>query len=382
MLGSMRGNFLVRGLRSFDWILGLSLIPIFFFSLMTMNSFSSANHFFNLQLVWVIISLIALFLFSLADYRFLRQSVTLVALYGASLFLLLVVLAFGHIANGAKSWLSFGLISFQPVDPMKVVLVLLLAKYFSRRHIEIANFRHIFVSGVYAVVPFLLIYAQPDFGSAVVIFFLWLGLTMVSGISKKHLFAVFSIGILAVGVLWFSVFHEYQKKRILNFIHPVSDVRGSGYNVYQSTIAVGSGGLLGKGVGFGTQSRLQFLPEHETDFIFAAFAEEWGFVGVMLLFLLYGIIFWRILYHASRGASNFEVLYACGIALYFMTHIIINVGMNMGVLPVTGLPLPFMSYGGSHVLTECIALGILIGMSKYGRATHASNLNNEVLGLM
>ena len=263
---------------------------------------------------------------------------------------------------------------------MKLALILVLAKYFSRRHIEIANVRHILISGFYALIPFVLILRQPDFGSAVIIFSIWLGMIIVSGVSKKHLLAVLGLGAVAFSILWLFVFTPIQQTRIVSFLHPLEDIRGAGYNAFQSTIAVGSGQILGKGVGYGTQSRLKFLPEYQTDFIFAAFAEEWGLVGVLLLFVLFSIVIWRIVKAALLGASNFETLFAMGLVSFFVAHFIINVGMNIGLLPVTGLTLPFVSYGGSHLLSEFIGLGILMGMRRYSRATHRSNYQNEFLG--
>lgn len=257
----------------------------------------------------------------------------------------------------------------------------MLAKYFSRRHVEIDNFKHIFISGLYALIPFLLVFFQPDFGSAIIILFIWIGMTMVSGISRKYFLLVLSAGAIVLAFMWMFVFHTYQKERIINFVNPMSDVHGTGYNVYQSTIAVGSGQLLGKGVGFGTQSRLKFLPEYQTDFIFAAFVEEWGFVGAMLLFLLLGLIIWRVLHIALLGATNFEILYGVGLSIYFVSHFIVNIGMNIGIMPVTGITLPFMSYGGSHLLTEFIGLGILMGMNRYRRVAHRDDMKNEFLGI-
>jgi rod shape determining protein RodA len=206
-------------------------------------------------------------------------------------------------------------------------------------------------------------------------------MTLVSGISRKHLLIVFGIGLVAFSILWLFVFKPYQKDRLMDFLNPYTNIQGSGYNAYQSTIAVGSGQWFGKGVGYGTQSRLQFLPEYQTDFIFAAFAEEWGYVGALLLLLLFGLVIWRILKTAMVGATNFEMLFGMGIAILFMTHITINVGMNIGLLPVTGITLPFMSYGGSHLVTEFMALGILSGMRRYSRATHRDNMKNEFLGI-
>jgi len=189
------------------------------------------------------------------------------------------------------------------------------------------------------------------------------------------------IGIVAFILLWNFGFKEYQKNRVRNFIDPLSDIRGAGYNAYQSTIAVGSGQLWGKGVGYGTQSRLKFLPEYQTDFIFAAFAEEWGFAGVIILFSLYGIIVWRIILNAARGATNFEILFGAGVAVFFIVHIMINVGMNMHLLPVTGTPLPLMSYGGTHLTVELVLLGLLMSMRRYSRSAHTSEVKNEFIGI-
>jgi rod shape determining protein RodA len=237
------------------------------------------------------------------------------------------------------------------------------------------------VSGLYAFIPALLVLLQPDFGSAIIIFAIWLGMIIASGVSKKHLALVFGIGLIVSGFLWGFVFEDYQKQRLLTFVHPFADTQGVGYNAYQSTIAVGSGEIFGKGVGYGTQSRLSFLPEHETDFIFAAFVEEWGFVGALLLFFLFAIVFWRILYNALLGAGNFEILFGIGVAIYLMTHFTIHIGMNIGLLPVTGTTIPFLSYGGSHLVTEFAALGILMGMRRYRRTAHKETLENEFVGI-
>jgi rod shape determining protein RodA len=247
--------------------------------------------------------------------------------------------------------------------------------------VEIKNIKHLFISGIYMIIPFTLVFLQPDFGSALIIFIIWFGMTLVSGISKKHLAVVMGAGIIVFLIMWFGVLQDYQKNRILSFIHPLADIQGTGYNAYQSTIAVGSGQLVGKGVGYGTQSRLQFLPEYQTDFIFAAFAEEWGFIGSMLVILLYVLLIWRILKSAKYGASNFEILFALGLAIMFVTHIIINIGMNIGLLPVTGITLPFMSHGGSHMLTSFIGLGILMGFRKNERSIHKDDMTKEFLGI-
>lgn len=365
----------------FDWPLILPVILISLAGVATMSIFSLLDPYFIKQIAWVTLSLIACFVASRVDYRFLKQTRVVMSLYGFVLFLLTSLFVLGKVAKGAQSWFSFGGFAFQPVDITKLVVIILLAKYFSRRHIEIANIRHIIVSGLYALVPFILVLLQPDFGSAMVIASIWFGMVLVSGISKKHLMSVFGIALIIFVLAWGFLFKPYQKARIMNFVHPLADIRGSGYNAYQSTIAVGSGGLYGKGIGYGTQSRLEFLPEYRTDFIFAAYAEEWGFLGSILLFLLFFIVYSRLLRFAYVAASNFEAFFAYGVVIWFLIHTIVSIGMNIGVLPVTGIPLPFMSYGGSHLIVEYLALGMCIGMYRYSRSAHRDTSKNEFLGL-
>ncbi len=371
----------ITKVASIDWVLFFATFPIVAAGLITMRSFTGDNSFFDKQLISLAISLIVFFGFSFIDFQFLRRTSVIVTLFSVSTFLLALLLVTSRLTRGVHSWFHLGFFSFQPADLVKLVLVLILAKYFSRRHVEIAHVRHIFISGFYALIFFMLVLLQPDFGLSIVIFLIWLGMVLVSGISKKHLLLVFLVGAVSFFGLWHYAFKPYQKERILNFIHPLANIQGSGYNAYQSTIAVGSGQMFGKGIGFGTQSRLQFLPEYQTDFIFSAFAEEWGFVGVIALFVFFGIVIWRILDNAFHGATNFEILFGIGLAIIFMAHILIHIGMNIGLLPVTGLPLPFMSYGGSHLLSEYAGLGILMGMRRYRRVVHKDSLTNEFLGV-
>ena len=367
--------------KNIDWMLFSSVVLLSLAGLVTMNSFVGTSNLFERQIIWLSISIIIFFIASSVDWSFLKSTRVIVILFAISVGLLFLLFIFGSIFKGAQSWFNLGAFSFQPVDPIKLVVILILAKYFSRRHIEIANIRHILVSGFYVFTIFTLVFLQPDFGSAIIIFFLWLGMVLVSGISKKHLLAVFLVGLVSFGGLWLFVFQPYQKDRIKNFIHPLTDIRGTGYNAYQSTIAVGSGQFFGKGIGYGTQSKLQFLPEYQTDFIFAAFAEEWGFAGAILLFILYGIVFWRMLKISSRGGSNFEILFGLGLAILFIIHSIVHIGMNIGLLPVTGNTLPFMSYGGSHLITEFLGLGMMMGMRRSSRAVNKSISSNEMVGV-
>jgi rod shape determining protein RodA len=346
-----------------------------------MSSFVGENPYFSKQLIWLIVSILVMVFLSFFDYRFLRRTWVVVSLFLLSTLLLVLLFGLGSVTKGAQSWFSVGGMSFQPADAIKLVIIILLSKYFSKRHIEIANIRHIFVSGFYVFVIFTLVFLQPDFGSALIIFCLWLGMILVSGISKKHLLFVFISGSIVFLVLWGYVLQDFQKKRVINFLNPLADIRGTGYNAYQATIAVGSGEVVGKGIGYGTQSKLKFLPEYQTDFIFAAFAEEWGFVGVMGLFFLYGVLIWRVISNGYYGATNFEILFACGLVVLFISHFLINVGMNIGIMPVTGITLPFMSYGGTSLLTSYVGLGILMGMRRYRRAAHKDMMKNEFFGI-
>ncbi|HVT74959.1 MAG TPA: FtsW/RodA/SpoVE family cell cycle protein [Candidatus Paceibacterota bacterium] len=364
-----------------DWIMLSAAIALGLFGLVTMNSFVGDNYYFSRQIIWLCVAVGTFFGASFIDWSFLRRTNVLMTIYCVIIAVLGFLLVAAKEVKGAQSWLHFGTVSFEPMDAAKLALVLILAKYFSKRHIEIANIRHILVSGAYTFVLFVLVALQPDFGSAVIIGCVWLGMALASGISKRHLAILFSCAAIAFALLWNFGFQEYQKLRIMNFVHPTADVQGTGYNARQSTIAVGSGEILGKGIGYGTQSKLKFLPEYQTDFIFAAFAEEWGFIGVIIFFATFGVLIWRIIANARRGATNFEIFYGLGLSVLFMSHFLINVGMNMGVLPVTGITLPFVSYGGSHLLTSFLALGILQSYRKSMRAVHREETKNEFLGI-
>ncbi len=346
------------------WLIS-AVIFLTLLGLVTMYTFDGDNSYFERQIAWIGIAFVGLLISIIPDYRFLRQGNTTFFIYIGVLLLLVLVLFVGETVKGAQSRFDLVLFSLQPSDPAKLVLIAVLAKYFSKRHELIGDFRHILVSGAYALLVFGLVFIQPDFGSAIILFSVWFGMVLVAGISFRHLAVVFLTGVVTFACLWQFVFLEYQKDRILTFLDPLADIQGTGYNAYQSTIAVGSGQLLGKGVGYGTQSKLQFLPEYETDFIFAAYAEEWGLVGVALLFSLFGIVIWRLLYHAIRGATNFERLFAAGVAILFISHFAVHIGMNIGLLPVTGTTVPFLSYGGSHLLTEFLGVGMVIAMAKY-----------------
>ena len=366
----------LRGLFSgFDLLLFGASLLLSLMGLVTMYSFESENVFFDRQIIWIVASVGIMCLALVPDYRFLRTGNTTFYLYASFLALLVLVLFFGEITLGAQSRFDLGLFSFQPSDPAKIMLIIVLSKYFSKRHEMIGDFKHILISGVYALLFFGLVFIQPDFGSAIILFFIWMGMILVAGIRIRHLAIVFTLGAIAFGGMWQFAFQDYQKERIATFLDPLSDIQGAGYNAYQSTVAVGSGEVWGKGIGYGTQSKLQFLPEYETDFIFAAFSEEWGIIGVGLLFSLFGVVIWRLLWHAIKAATNFERFFATGVAVLFVSHFFVHIGMNIGLLPVTGTTVPFLSYGGTHLMTEFLAIGMVMAMSKYsGKYFEGSDL--------
>lgn len=349
----------------FDPWLFISVLLLTGMGLVTMFTFQGDNFYFNRQAIWITVSVAALCVALIPDYRFLRGGHITFILYVLSILSLIAVLFFGEVVKGAQSRFDLGFFALQPSEPAKIILIAVLAKYFSKRHVLIGDFRHIIVSGLYAFGIFGLLFVQPDFGSAIIIFFVWFGMVLVAGIRPQHLAMVFVIGAITFGGMWQFAFQDYQKDRILTFLHPLADIEGAGYNAYQSTIAVGSGQIWGKGVGYGTQSKLQFLPEYETDFIFAAYAEEWGLVGVSALFGLFGFVIWRLLHYATIGATNFERLFTTGVAILFVSHFFVHIGMNIGLLPVTGTTIPFLSYGGTHLITEFVAIGIAMAMTRY-----------------
>ncbi len=348
-----------------DWYIFFSAFFLSILGLSVMPSFESAGvSFFEKQAFFIFLGIVLFFLLASLDFYFLKKSSFIIFLYLFSVFILILLFFFGTEINGARSWFDFIFFKFQPTDFVKISLIIILAKFFSRRHIEISRFLHFFVSGIYAFIPFLLIFLQPDFGSAFTLFLIWFFMIFFSGLSKKYILFIFSSGILIFLSFWFFVFAPYQKERLITFLSPESDFLGAGYNISQAQIAIGSGGFFGKGYLGGTQSRLSYLPENESDFIFSAFSEEWGFFGIILLFLFFGTIIYRLGKISLNSRDNFSAFLTLGVATYFLSHFFVHIGVNLGFLPVTGTTLPFLSYGGSHILSEFIALGIIVGLSK------------------
>lgn len=355
---------MLQVLKKLDWVLIGAILLLIIIGLLSIASASQARTGvftnFKKQLFFAVISLILLGTFCFIDYRFLRNySAVVLVLYIFSVLLLILLLFFGSQIRGSVSWLRFGIVNFEPIEIMKFILIALLAKYFSSRHIDFGLMRHIFVSGFYVLIPVALVLLQPDLGSAALLLIIWVGIMLVSGIRVRHLLALFLIFAVITGFSWNFFLKDYQRARILTFFEPKKDPLGRGYNILQSIIATGSGGFWGKGLGHGSQSQLNFLPEQHTDFIWASIAEEWGFFGVAFILVLWGIIFWRLFIIATGATTNFARLFVFGFILLLLAHISINIGMNMGFFPIAGIPLPLLSYGGSNLLATLIAFGIV-----------------------
>lgn len=376
----MASELLNRSRLFFDWTLLLPALTLSLIGILTMSTFGQGDSLATRQFFWLAIATGVYFALSTFDMRFIRRTSVVMALYSIALVLLALLLLFAHPVMGARAWFSLGPVSFQPADLAKFALIALLAKYLSRRHVEIGDFRHILVSGAYALTFSLLILVEPDMGNAIIFSSLWLGMMLISGISKKHLAVIGLIGLIVASVLWFEGLKPYQRTRIISFVNPAADIHGSGYNAYQAKIAVGSGELFGKGIGYGTQSKLRFLPEYQTDFIFAAFAEEWGFAGVVLLLAMYALLFARLAQIARAAATNFDAFFTLGVLILLAAHLAIHIGINLGLLPVTGTTIPFMSSGGSHLVLEFALLGIVTSLARHGRGATRDTSENEYLG--
>ncbi|HKX54174.1 MAG TPA: rod shape-determining protein RodA [Nitrosospira sp.] len=286
-----------------------------------------------------------------------------VPLYAAGLFLLLCVALFGEINNGARRWLNLGVTRIQPSELMKIAVPLMMAWYFDK-HEATLRLRDYGVATLLLLAPVLLILRQPDLGTALLIASSGFYVLFFSGLSWRIMASVTVAVGASLPVLW-SMMHDYQRKRVMTLLDPTQDALGAGYHTIQSTIAIGSGGVLGKGWQQGTQTHLAFLPERSTDFIFAVFSEEFGLIGNLLLLLLYLAIIARGMVIAANAPTQFTRLIAASITLTFFTYIFVNMGMVIGILPVVGVPLPLISYGGTSMVTMLLGFGILMSIQTH-----------------
>lgn len=352
--------------RAMDWALIVSAVLLVGFGLISIYSSSlGRDNFFNFekQIIFFGIAILLMFLFSFADYRiFKNDSILVFILYIAACLALAGVLFFAPEIRGKTGWYKIGPVSIDPIEFMKLVLLILLAKYFSRRHFELYRISHIALSGMYILLPAFLIFIQPDLGSVLILIGLWLAILCISGIKLRAFFLIILCGIIVAASGWSFLLQDYQQERILSFLSPGADPLGAGWSQIQAKIAIGSGGILGQGLGNGPETQYGFLPEPQTDFIFASIAEEFGLIGVFVLLVLFAIFILSIISFALNADSNFVRLFAAGLAVVLMSQIFINIGMNLGFLPVIGIPLPLVSYGGSGLIMIFIALGVLQNM--------------------
>jgi len=350
--------------RDFDWVLlsvvlmicGIGIVEIY---TSTMSTKFAASQLHIKQMYWVLAGLAVMFIVSIINYEMLLENVHW--FYIASIVALIAVMLFGRTYLGAKRWIMLpGGLHFQPSEWVKLVLILALAKYFADNVREEATVGDIAKAGLIAGVPFVMVLKQPDLGTSLTYIPVAVMALFLGGIKFRHAAVIALAGILAVAAAWhFDIFKPYQKERVQVFLNPSLDTQGSGYQMTQSLIAVGSGGLWGKGTAKGTQTQGDFLPVPQTDFIFAALAEEHGFVGCLFVLLLYFVLLMRLIHNAQTAPDRAGTFIVMGVVAILVFHLMVNVGMVVGYMPVTGIPLPLMSYGGSSLLFTFMALGLV-----------------------
>lgn len=353
----MISNALHR-LQRMDWFILGALFFLAAVSLVTLGSYG--NGYLQKQILWYVIAFLIVFAGAFIDWGWLvRWPVLQYGLYWVAVGLLVVSNLQSHIIRGARSWIVIGGFQFEPSELAKVALILLLAGFFTRRHLAAWRTKYLFTSGFYALLPAALIAIHPDLGSTIIVVSIWIGFVLMSGINKKRFLVGLLLAALALVLVWVAFLKPYQKDRLTAFLSPNRDPLGINYNVIQAKVAIGSAGFLGKGFGEGTQVHLHFLPESQTDFIFAAFTEEWGFLGATLLILTFLLIFYRLMDIGLRAGSNEEKFLILGAFLIIFVQFLINIGSNIGLVPVTGITLPFVSYGGSSLLTVAVLVSII-----------------------
>ncbi|MEP7162310.1 MAG: rod shape-determining protein RodA [Candidatus Moraniibacteriota bacterium] len=358
---------LARNIFRFDWFLLAATFFLLGMGLLALYSFSATltgNSYFIRQGIFALVGIAAMFFVANLDYRHIARMST--PIYFVTLFFLILVLILGVDIRGTVGWLSFGIFQVQPVEFAKLALIVFLASFISKKRSELGEWTRLIASLFLTATMIFLVLRQPDLGSSLVLAFIWLTMILVSGIRWKHFLVLGCLGLLLAGLSWF-LLADYQKARLQTFMNPELDPKGSGYNVLQSMVAVGSGGLSGKGIGHGSQSQLNFLPERHTDFIFAVIAEELGLTGGIILIVVYTLLLYRVKRVGDVAADNTGYLIAVGILAMLFVQITINLGMNMGFLPVTGLPAPLLSYGGSSLLSVFLGLGLLLSIYRFRR---------------
>lgn len=308
------------------------------------------------QIVYAVVGLVALFTLSVVDYR--TYATLRWPVYAVMIGLLGIVLAIGQITRGAQRWIDFNIFQLQPSELSKMLIVLVLAKFLADHTREMAQWRQLFASMGIVGLPIVLVYFEPDLGTALVLTFIWMIMVLAAGLSWKQIAVLAVIAVVLLPLIWLTM-QPYQRDRVMTFLNPAADPLGSGYNVTQARIATGSGGFWGRGVGYGTQSQLRFLRIRHTDFIFSVIGEELGYWGGIFLFVMFVFIILRMLRAALISQAPFGRLIAIGFAAALFFQSFVNLGMNLGLMPVTGIPLPFVSSGGSSLVTYLMMIGIV-----------------------
>jgi rod shape determining protein RodA len=360
-----------RLLRNTDWFMLVLAFLLVLYGLMAIYSATQSDerltrgdpyYFVKKQVIWLALGIVALAVMVMIDYHQLPNYAR--EIYIGNLLLLVLVLFIGKAGGGAERWIEIGPFRLQPSEFAKIAVIITLASYLTRHRERIEELRTVMVSFLHLLAPMALVLLEPDLGTSLTFIFFWVGMLWMARARVLHLLLFIFLGLLAFAAMWhFGVLKDYQKDRILIMRDPEADRRGRGYQLIQQKIAVGSGQLTGKGLTQGTQSQHHFIPEQHTDAIFSVIGEELGFIGSTVLLLLFAaLVIWRILNVVLVAQDDFGVLMATGFACMLAFHVFVNVGMVLAVMPVTGLPLPFVSYGGSNLLTNLTAIGLLLNV--------------------
>ncbi|WP_138204018.1 rod shape-determining protein RodA [Haloimpatiens lingqiaonensis] len=351
-----------RLLKEIDFSVLIISIIIVVFGALNIFSATSGIKYFKLQLLWLLLGLAVVYIILTIDYNVIRNYSTLI--YWAGVFLLILNdFVIGKVSKGAKSWIGIGSRAIQPSEFAKLGLILMLAKKIDDMEGKINEPKNFFTLVFYALVPMVLIVIQPDMGMTMVCFFIVLGIFFISGLDLKVIFGGLASLVVFIAIVWNSgIIHDYQQQRLTSFLHPEKDALGSNLQLTQSLIGIGSGGILGKGFRKGTQTALSFIPEAHTDFVFSVVGEEWGLVGALVLLTLYGVLIYRFIKIARTSKDWFGAIICVGVTSTFLFSLIQNIGMTIGIMPITGITLPLMSYGGSSILSSFMAIGLVLNV--------------------
>jgi rod shape determining protein RodA len=374
-----------RLLKNVDWffvglLIVITVVSLFVLKSASANVFQDPYYFVKKQLVWIVLGFGLMFFIAFFDYSFLKRFGNYI--YLVNIFLLLAVFIFGEESKGAQRWISFGFFDLQPSELAKICIIISFAVFLSKRQGELERFWDILPCLFFIGVPMLMILKQPDLGTSLVFLAIMLGMLWVGGANPRLMLLILAVILFLVlfifGLLYFATdgfqkppedlpiplpLKPYQLLRLVIFINPDMDPLGSGYHVIQSQVAIGSGGIWGKGYQQGSQVQGNFLPEHHTDFVFSTVGEELGFIGGSLILILYFLLFWRMIKIAKEARDIFGTLIVVGVISMLVFQFMVNVGMTMGIMPVTGIPLPFLTYGGSGLLSNLVAMGVVLSVN-------------------